>query len=143
MGSNSSQHHKAQADQAGPVALAIVTVSDSRTPETDVNARFLHEQVAALGHHVVAYQIVPDEPEKVTAVLHQLCETEARLILFNGGTGIAPRDTTFDALDALLEKQLPGFGSLSIWQPARGVNDGFMDDNWIGNGCFTHRLPLL
>jgi molybdopterin adenylyltransferase len=110
--SNSSQQHKALAAQAGPVALAIVTVSDTRTPETDVNAHFLHEQIAALGHQVVAYQIVPDEPERVTAVLHQLSQTEARLILFNGGTGIAPRDTTFDALDVLLEKRLPGFGEL-------------------------------
>ena len=112
MGSNSSQQHKAQADLAGPIALAIVTVSDSRTPETDVNAHYLRQQIMALGHHVVGYQIVPDEPEQVTAVLHQLCQTEARLILFNGGTGIAPRDTTFDALDALLEKRLPGFGEL-------------------------------
>jgi molybdenum cofactor biosynthesis protein B len=95
MGSNSSQQHKAQSDQAGPAALAIVTVSDSRTPETEVTAHFLHEQIAALGHRVVAYQIVPDEPKRVTAVLHQLCETEARLILFNGGTGTAPHDTTF------------------------------------------------
>lgn len=110
--SNSSEQHKAQAAQAGPVALAIVTVSDTRTPETDVNALFLQAQIAALGHYVVAHQIVPDEPERVTAVLHQLTQTEARLILFNGGTGIAPRDTTFDALDALLEKRLPGFGEL-------------------------------
>jgi molybdenum cofactor biosynthesis protein B len=85
MESNSSQQHKAQADQAGPVALGIVTVSDSRTPETDVNAHFLHEQIAVLGHRVVAYQIVPDEPERVTAVLHQLTQTEVRLILFNSG----------------------------------------------------------
>lgn len=112
MNSNSSQQHKVQADQVGPVALAIVTVSDSRTPETDVNAHFLQAQIGALGHRVVAYQIVPDEPERVTAVLHQLCQTEAGLILFNGGTGIAPRDTTFYALDGLLEKRLPGFGEL-------------------------------
>jgi molybdenum cofactor biosynthesis protein B len=112
LSSNSSQQHKVQAAQAGPVALAIVTVSDTRTPETDVNAHFLQAQITALGHYVVAYQIVPDEPEQVTAVLHQLTQTEARIILFNGGTGIAPRDTTFDALDALLEKRLPGFGEL-------------------------------
>ena len=109
---NSSQAHKVQAKQMGPIALAIVTVSDTRTQETDVNAHFLQAEIAALGHRVLAYQIVPDEPERVTAVLHQLCETEAQLILFNGGTGIAPRDTTFDALDALLEKRLPGFGEL-------------------------------
>ncbi len=112
MGLSSSQEHKEKANQAGPVSLAIVTVSDTRTPETDVNAHFLKEQIESLGHRVVGYQIIPDEPDQVTPVVHQLCETEARLILFNGGTGISPRDTTFDALDALLEKRLPGFGEL-------------------------------
>lgn len=110
--SDSSQQHKVQADQTGPVALAIVTVSDTRTPETDVNAHFLKGQIAVMGHQVTDYRIVPDEPEAVTAVLHELTHTEARIILFNGGTGIAPRDTTFDALDSLLEKRLPGFGEL-------------------------------
>lgn len=54
-GSGSSEQHKAQAVQIGPVALAIVTVSDSRTPETDVNAHFLQAQIGTLGHRVVAY----------------------------------------------------------------------------------------
>lgn len=110
--SKSNEQHKLQAEQMGAIDLAIVTVSDTRTPETDVNAHFLKSEIGALGHRVVAYDIVPDEPERITAVIHELCETEAPIILFNGGTGIAPRDTTFDALDALLEKRLPGFGEL-------------------------------
>lgn len=110
--SESTAQHKLAATQAGSVSLAIVTISDSRTPETDVNAHYLRSQIEAMGHRVAAYHIIPDDPERITAVLQDLTQTEVRLILCNGGTGIAPRDTTFDALDRLLEKRLPGFGEL-------------------------------
>lgn len=108
----SSAAHKAVAATKGPVALAIVTVSDSRTPDTDVNAHYLREQIAAAGHQVVAYHLIKDEPAQVGAVLDDLVAGAAQVILFNGGTGIAPRDTTFDALSSRLEKTLPGFGEL-------------------------------
>jgi molybdenum cofactor biosynthesis protein B len=110
--SSSSDLHRATAAKLGPIALAIVTVSDTRTPETDVNAAYLREQIAAAGHHVVAYRLIKDEADQVSGVLDELAATEARLILFNGGTGIAPRDRTFDALSRQLEKMLPGFGEL-------------------------------
>ena len=100
------------ATEQGPVAVAIVTVSDTRTPETDKNAAFLREQLAAEGNSVVAYQIIKDEPAQVAAVLDEMAASDARVILFNGGTGIAPRDTTFDILNRKLEKTLPGFGEL-------------------------------
>jgi molybdenum cofactor biosynthesis protein B len=112
MTSDSSAQHKAIAAQQGPVAMAIVTVSDTRTPETDANARYLREQIAAAGHRVVAYHLIKDEPDEVARVLDELVASEARVILFNGGTGIAPRDTTFDVLSRRLEKTMPGFGEL-------------------------------
>lgn len=111
MGSSSAQHKQIAAQQ-GPVALAIVTVSDTRTPDTDVNAAYLRAQIEHAGHQVVAYRIIKDEAEQVAGVLDELAATNARLILFNGGTGIAPRDRTFDALSRKLEKTLPGFGEL-------------------------------
>lgn len=97
----------------GPVTIAIVTVSDTRTPETDVNRRYIEEQMAALGHIVAAYRLIRDEPDQVEAVLDELAQLpQIRLILFNGGTGISPRDTTFDVISRKLEKVLPGFGEL-------------------------------
>ena len=110
--STSTQQHREIAAQQGPVSVAIVTVSDSRTPETDTNADFLREQLESDGNNVVAYQIIKDEPDQVTEVLDKMAETDAQVILFNGGTGIAPRDTTFDVLNRKLEKTLPGFGEL-------------------------------
>ncbi|MCS6939259.1 MAG: molybdenum cofactor biosynthesis protein MoaB [Roseiflexus sp.] len=112
MTSASTQLHKTLAAERGPATIAIVTVSDTRTPETDVNYHYLKTQIAAAGHRLVDYRIIKDEPEQVGAVLDELAEGEARLILFNGGTGIAPRDTTFDALSRKFEKVMPGFGEL-------------------------------
>jgi molybdenum cofactor biosynthesis protein B len=108
----SSERHRQAAEQIGAVAMAIVTVSDTRTPETDVNYHYLRDELARLGHPLAAYRLIKDEPDQVGAVLDELAASEARLILFNGGTGIAQRDTTFDVLSVKLEKVLPGFGEL-------------------------------
>ncbi len=96
-----------------PVTIAIVTVSDTRTPETDVNRQFIERRMTELGHHVAAYRLIKDEPDQVAAALEELAALpDVQLILFNGGTGISPRDTTFDVISRMLEKPLPGFGEL-------------------------------
>src|SRR5690606_10204013 len=101
------------AAERGPVPVAIVTVSDTRTPETDTNAAYLRERIEAAGHRVAAYRLIRDEPAQVVAVLEELTGAgEARVLLFNGGTGISRRDTTYDALASRLEKVLPGFGEI-------------------------------
>jgi molybdenum cofactor biosynthesis protein B len=110
--SSSSAFHKSIAAQQGPVPVAIVTVSDSRTPDTDDNAAYLRDQIATAGHQVVAYRLIKDDPVQVAGILDELAAGEARVIMFNGGTGISPRDTTFDALSRKLERNLPGFGEL-------------------------------
>lgn len=112
MTSESSERHHRIASERGPVPIGVVTVSDTRTPETDTNAHFLRERIAAAGHTLAGYRLIRDEPEQVAAALEELAAGEARVIVFNGGTGIAPRDTTFDVLSRRLEKTLPGFGEL-------------------------------
>jgi molybdopterin adenylyltransferase len=87
-------------------------VSDSRTPETDTNGIWLREAIAAAGHVEAGYRLVRDEPEEVTAALEEMAAGAARIIVFNGGTGIAPRDTTYDVLARRIEKPIPGFGEL-------------------------------
>lgn len=95
------------------VIIAIVTVSDTRTPETDQNKHYIEARMAELGHVVAAYRLIKDEPDQVEAMLHELASMPAvQIILFNGGTGIAPRDTTYDVISRHLEKPLPGFGEL-------------------------------
>ncbi len=107
-----AQDHREQAGH-GPIQVALVTVSDTRTPETDVNRQYLEARLAELGHVTAAYRLIKDEPDQVAAVLDELASLlNVRLILFNGGTGISPRDTTYDVLSRMLEKALPGFGEL-------------------------------
>lgn len=105
------QHREIAGHQ--PVTVAIVTVSDSRTPETDTNRHYIEAKMKELGHVVAAYRLIKDEPEQVAAALDELVALpDVRIILFNGGTGISPRDTTFDVISRMLEKTLPGFGEI-------------------------------
>ncbi len=108
----SSASHKAAAATQGMVTLAIITVSDSRTPETDTNYHYLQKQIENAGHLLADYRIVKDEPDQILAALAELSDGKARILLFNGGTGISRRDTTFDVLQKRLEKIIPGFGEL-------------------------------
>ncbi len=101
--------------QAGPraVACAILTVSDTRTPETDGSGRRSRELLEAAGHRVVAYSILPDEPTLVRdRVTELLADADVEAIVVNGGTGLAPRDTTYEAVVSLLDKRIDGFGEL-------------------------------
>jgi molybdopterin adenylyltransferase len=109
----SSQRHREAAANRGPIGFAIVTVSDSRTPDTDTNGIFLRQAIQAAGHQVHGYRIIPDEPSLVVEALEQFAsDPRIHMVLFNGGTGISKRDNTFDALSGKLEKTLPGFGEL-------------------------------
>jgi len=110
--SSSIEHKQKAAEQHQSITLAIVTVSDTRTRETDVNGKYLQAQIAALGHSVALSKIIKDEPAQVEAVLEEAASSAAQVILFNGGTGISKRDNTFDALSRKLEKTLPGFGEI-------------------------------
>ena len=109
---SSERHHRAAAAERESVSLAIVTVSDSRTEETDTNGAWLRRAVEAAGHRVEGYRVIRDEPGEVEDALRVMAFGPARVIVFNGGTGIAPRDTTFDVLSRHLEKPIPGFGEL-------------------------------
>ena len=107
----SDRHHEIAAGR-GPIAIGLVTVSDSRTPSTDTNGRYLQEQVGEAGHQIAGYRLISDEPEQIGACLEEMAAGDARLIIFNGGTGISPRDTTFDILNRAIERPIPGFGEL-------------------------------
>lgn len=108
----STAEHKEKAKELGVITICLVTVSDTRTEETDLNGKYLRSEIESLGHRVGGYRIIKDEPDQVADVLDAFAQSDCNLILFNGGTGISPRDTTFDVLSRKLEKTLPGFGEL-------------------------------
>ena len=109
----SASHLEHKAHGHTGLACAVITVSDTRTPETDHSGQLVRRLLEEAGHRVCAYHIIKDEPGQIRPLLQALLAgAEAQAVLINGGTGIARRDVTFDAIQGLLEKQLPGFGEL-------------------------------
>ncbi len=96
------------------IDCAVVTVSDTRTPDTDSSGALIQQLLLAAGHKICRYQIVPDEPDRIRAQLDAAIAspTLVQAIVFNGGTGISPRDRTYEAISVVLTKTLPGFGEI-------------------------------
>jgi molybdenum cofactor biosynthesis protein B len=103
---------RAQAEAPRSIRCGIVTISDTRTPETDASGAAIREALEGGGHTVAGYAVVKDEPSEIVALVRERAASGCQAILTNGGTGIARRDSTFEAIDGLLEKRLPGFGEL-------------------------------
>jgi len=108
---STTAEHKSQAPVS--VRCAVITVSDTRTAETDTGGRLVSESLAAAGHTVVQRRIVPDEPQQLAPLLRQLCDDDGvDVVLLTGGTGITRRDQTYETVCGLLTKPLPGYGEL-------------------------------
>jgi molybdenum cofactor biosynthesis protein B len=100
---------------ASPIEMtcAVITVSDTRTVETDASGREIQSALTRSGYVIGLYRIVADDPPQIQSLLREIGDRgDIDALILNGGTGIAPRDTTYDALVPLLEKTLPGFGEL-------------------------------
>ncbi len=109
--SPSAQQHREASPEA--VRCAVLTISDTRTPETDTSGQMIKDLLEIKSHHVVAYMVVKDDTAAIRATIeHWLKDDTVQAILTNGGTGIAGRDTTYDAITGMLEKRLDGFGEL-------------------------------
>ncbi len=109
----SHKEHERHAHEQQPVVLcAIITISDTRTEATDTSGAAIRESLERRGHLVARYAVVKDEPEQIVARVRDFAEAGCKAIITSGGTGIARRDSTFEAIDALLEKRLPGFGEI-------------------------------
>jgi molybdenum cofactor biosynthesis protein B len=107
----SHAEHKSHAPAS--VACFVLTVSDSRTPETDTGGQAIRQLLEGAGHQVTGHALVKDEPAQVTAqVRAQLADPRTQVIITTGGTGISSRDGTYEAIEGLLEKHLDGFGEL-------------------------------
>lgn len=95
------------------VQCAVLTVSDTRSEETDKSGQYLKTALEKEGHRIEAYQIITDDKTVIqTTVEAYLAYPSVEAIILNGGTGISKRDVTFEAVQVLLEKELPGFGEL-------------------------------
>jgi molybdenum cofactor biosynthesis protein B len=95
------------------VGCFVLTISDTKTPDSDTSGALIRELLAAAGHPVVASRIVRDEPAEVQRIVREACaDASVGAVIMTGGTGITSRDSTYEAIEALLDKRLPGFGEL-------------------------------
>ncbi|PKK86565.1 MAG: molybdenum cofactor biosynthesis protein [Thermoplasmata archaeon HGW-Thermoplasmata-1] len=107
-------HHEHKLSAPKTVKLAIITVSDTRNMETDTSGNTICGLLEGTGHEVVSRGIVRDERDEIAGMLKRTaCACPGvQAIIINGGTGIAPRDNTLEAIAPLFEKRIPGFGEL-------------------------------
>jgi molybdenum cofactor biosynthesis protein B len=107
----SASEHKTAAPAR--VRVFVLTVSDTRTDETDTSGRTIIELLLAAGHQVAGKAIEKDDAARVAELVRQQAAiADVDAIITTGGTGLTSRDSTFEAIDALLHKRLPGFGEL-------------------------------
>ncbi len=107
----STASHRQEAPTS--VSVSVITVSDTRTMETDTSGRASAELLEHAGHRVLGREILKDEPAEVEAsVRRAIADANVDVVITTGGTGITSRDSTYEAIDGLLEKRLDGFGEL-------------------------------
>jgi molybdenum cofactor biosynthesis protein B len=105
------REHKATAPAS--VGCFVLTVSDTKTAATDTSGAVIRELLTSAGHRVAGTSIVRDEPAEVARIVRDACRRDdVQAVILTGGTGITSRDSTFEAVEALLDKRLPGFGEL-------------------------------
>ena len=106
----SHKSHRKEAPES--VKVAIVTISDTRTMEDDLSGRVIKEILTENGHQVVEYDVIRDEVDIIREKINHILSSDADVVITNGGTGVSRRDVTVEALQGLIEKELPGFGEL-------------------------------
>lgn len=99
---------------AGPdsVTVAVVTISDTRTPQTDSSGDFLEAALLESGHTLSERVLIKDDKEQIWETLERLLKSEAQVVITSGGTGIAGRDFTVPVVESFIVKPMPGFGEL-------------------------------
>jgi molybdenum cofactor biosynthesis protein B len=95
------------------ISCFVVTVSDTRDETTDESGQLIKSLLTAENHPLAGYRIVKDEPAAIGAILREaLADKQVEAVIVNGGTGIAPRDGTYEVIVGLLDKTLDGFGEI-------------------------------
>lgn len=105
--------HKEHKDKAPEhIRCFVITVSDSRTEETDTSGRLIQDMLKENNHEVVDYKIIKDDQKEIKKLLEGTDKKSVQAIIINGGTGISRRDSTFEAVSLVLEKKIDGFGEI-------------------------------
>ena len=128
-----------------PVSIAVLTISDSRDAETDRSGRTLVERIENAGHRLAARAIVRDDGEAITTQLRQwIADTAIDVIITTGGTGLTGRDVTPEAVHAVMDKEIPGFGELFRWLSFAKIGTSTIQSRAlavVAGGTYVFALP--
>ncbi len=136
------QDHQ-QAAQSHTGKFAVLTLSDTRTPETDISGQTIRRLLTEAGHTVSYYKVLPDFPiEQLTATLENcLMNNDVHAIITNGGTGIYKRDLTVPEIEKIIDTPLPGFGELFRQLSFEQIGSGAMLSRAVGG--IARRKPVF
>ncbi len=116
-----------------PVNIAVLTVSDTRTPKEDKSGQILEELARADGHRVVARDLVRDDAEGIAARLRAfVADPEVDVVITTGGTGVTGRDVTPEAFKSVVDKEIEGFGELFRWISYKSIGTSSMQSRAVG-----------
>lgn len=108
------KEHKASALRS--LSCYVITASDTRTEGTDESGKAIIRMLKDAGHTLAGYSILKDEPSDIRRLIRREARRkDLHAFIINGGTGISSRDSTFDAIEGIMDKKLPGFGELFRW----------------------------
>ena len=128
-----------------PLAIAVLTVSDTRTEDDDTSGRILVERLTAAGHRLADRAIVPDNIYRIRAVVSGwIADPAVAVVLITGGTGMTGRDSTPEAVQPLLDKEITGFGELFRMLSWEEIGASTLQSRALGglaNATFVFCLP--
>ncbi len=128
-----------------PINIAVLTVSDSRTEETDKSGKLLCDRLLAAGHHLAEKAIVPDDIYQIRAVVSRWIADEAvQAVITTGGTGVTGRDGTPEAIHPLLDKEIQGFGEIFRMLSYQEIKTSTIQSralSGVANGTYLFCLP--
>lgn len=128
-----------------PINIALLTVSDTRTPTDDTSGDILAERIKAAGHKLVARAIERDDAAALVTRLNTWIDDPAiDAVILTGGTGLTGRDVTPEALDRVKDKDIPGFGELFRWISYRSIGTSTVQSRAgavVARGTYLFALP--
>lgn len=128
-----------------PLAMAVLTVSDTRTEETDKSGKALAKHLVDAGHRLADKAIVPDDIYAVRALVSRwIADQDVAVVVTTGGTGVTGRDRTHEAIQPLLDREIPGFGELFRWISYQEIGTSTVQSRafaGVANGTLIFCLP--
>ncbi|HCP18477.1 MAG: molybdenum cofactor biosynthesis protein B [Candidatus Puniceispirillum sp. TMED52] len=128
-----------------PIAIAVLTVSDTRTPDTDKSGDVLAERITQAGHHLIDRAIVSDDIDHIADQIKRWSSgDQVDAIITTGGTGLTGRDVTPEALTSIMDKPIEGFGEAFRWMSYQKIGTSAMQSRAMAgvvNGVYVFALP--